>query len=368
MKREVPLLLTFLFGAFFVLSNFITADRWKLAAESVNNWVLIVIAFTYVLGVGNILRIHGLKISRQETGWGYSLATILGLLVMLLFGIVLWFLPQTQGSQTVRFRVIKGEVDLEKAVNASSPMGSGDLFDLRVLTTLVKDASSNGKADEGDEIETRVAYSYAGAGAFPSAVFPISFDRDALMPVGAGGEPLTLVTAPPSTAQAASVDATGEPPKTVPAGEGASFPPGLSGSETGLVWNAGSVAPSLFGTARAGNGATSLYTWFYDAVYVPMQSTMFALLAFFISSAAFRAFRIRSTHAVLLGVTALVVILGSVPVGEALWHKFPTLVAWVMNCLQTAGKRAILIGAALGAIATGMKMIVGAEKGYLARD
>jgi len=99
-----------------------------------------------------------------------------------------------------------------------------------------------------------------------------------------------------------------------------------------------------------------------------MQSTMFALLAFFISSAAFRAFRIRSTHAVLLGVTALVVILGSVPVGEAVWGQFPTLVAWVMNCLQTAGKRSILIGAALGAIATGMKMIVGAERGYLARD
>jgi hypothetical protein len=39
---------------------------------------------------------------------------------------------------------------------------------------------------------------------------------------------------------------------------------------------------------------------------------------------------------VLLGVTALIVILGSVPVGQALWTDFPTLVAWVMNCLQTA--------------------------------
>src|SRR5262245_30719492 len=99
-----------------------------------------------------------------------------------------------------------------------------------------------------------------------------------------------------------------------------------------------------------------------------MQSTMFALLAFFISSAAFRAFRVRSVHAILLGVTALVVILGSVPVGEAMWGGFPRLVEWVMNCLQTAGKRAILIGAALGAVATGMKMIVGAEKGSLPRD
>ena len=46
-KREVPLL-TFLFGAFFVLSNFITWGSWKTAAESVNNWVTVVIAFTYV--------------------------------------------------------------------------------------------------------------------------------------------------------------------------------------------------------------------------------------------------------------------------------------------------------------------------------
>jgi hypothetical protein len=134
------------------------------------------------------------------------------------------------------------------------------------------------------------------------------------------------------------------------------------------MWDAGTIQPSLFGRAGAGNSQSSVFTWFYDAVYVPMQSTMYALLAFFISSAAFRAFRLRSAHAILLGVTALVVILGSVPVGEAVWGPFPTLVAWVMNCLQTAGKRGILIGAALGAIATGMKMIVGTEKGYMGRD
>jgi hypothetical protein len=64
-------------------------------------------------------------------------------------------------------------------------------------------------------------------------------------------------------------------------------PAGLSASASGLVWNAGRVEPSLFGRTYAGNGATSVYTWFYDSVYVPMQSTMFALLAFFISSAAF---------------------------------------------------------------------------------
>ena len=64
MKREIPLLLTFVFGAFIVLSNFIVWQPWKTAAESVNNWALIVIAFTTVLGVGNVFRLHGLTIAR----------------------------------------------------------------------------------------------------------------------------------------------------------------------------------------------------------------------------------------------------------------------------------------------------------------
>jgi hypothetical protein len=109
----------------------------------------------------------------------------------------------------------------------------------------------------------------------------------------------------------------------------------------------------------------SVFNWFYDAVYTPMQSTMYALLAFFISSAAFRAFRVRSFQAALLAVTALLLIVGGVPLGETVWSGFPELTSWVMEILQTAGKRAILIGAALGAISTGVKIILGVEKSYL---
>lgn len=333
MKREVPLLLTFLFGAFAVLSNFIVWQPWRTAAESVNNWALIVIAFTTVLGVGNVLRLHGVKISRRESGWAYSAATLLGLIVMVVFGIVLWYLPQREGSTTVLFRALK-DVPFADALNVSAPTGSGDLFDVRVAPALAKDQNRDGKAQAGDEIEYRIEYGYAGAEALTSAVFPIRFDPAALellSPKLAAGSP-------------------------------------LHAAPEGLVWDAGRIEASAFGVAGAGNGQMSVYTWFYDAVYVPMQSTMYALLAFFISSAAFRAFRVRSTHAVLLGVTALVVILGSVPVGEAVWGRFPDLVGWVMSDLQTAGKRAILIGAALGAIATGMKMIVGAERSYLSGD
>lgn len=370
MKRRIPLALTFLFGSFVVLSNFIVWEKWRIAAESVNNWALIVIAFTTVLGVGNVLRLHGVKISRKEPGFAYSIVTLLGLSVMVLFGIGMWFLPQTSGETLVRFRALS-EIALHEAVSVGVPQGSGDLFDVRVEPVLAKDANGDGSAGEGDEIEYRIAYGYSGAGGIPAAVLSIRFDPVALAPIGiptlggtAGARLDPPVTGARGAGESSTDGAAGQEGPVTLAGTGPQF----TASQHGLDWNVGRIEGSAFGAMLAGNGQASLYTWFYDAVYTPMQSTMYALLAFFISSAAFRAFRVRSTHAVLLGVTAIVVILGSVPVGEAVWGRFPELVSWVMNDLQTAGKRAILIGAALGAIATGMKMILGAERSYLSAD
>jgi hypothetical protein len=62
--------------------------------------------------------------------------------------------------------------------------------------------------------------------------------------------------------------------------------------------------------------AGTKFSWAYDNLYVPMQATMFALLAFFIASAAFRAFRIRTIDAGLLAIAALIVMIGRVPIGS----------------------------------------------------
>ena len=114
--------------------------------------------------------------------------------------------------------------------------------------------------------------------------------------------------------------------------------------------------------------------WIYDQVYSPMQATMFALLAFYIASAAFRAFRIRTVEAGLLAVAALIVMLGRVPIGEVLtaWLpepiRLPTLQDWIMEVPQNAANRAILIGAALGVMATGLRVILGIERSYLSGE
>jgi hypothetical protein len=109
----------------------------------------------------------------------------------------------------------------------------------------------------------------------------------------------------------------------------------------------------------------TLFNDLYLNAYVPMQGTMFSLLAFYIASAAFRAFRVRSVEAGLLAIAAVIVMIGRVPVGNAIWDKLPEIQSFIMDVPNLAAKRAILIGAALGAISTGMKIILGIERNIL---
>jgi hypothetical protein len=137
----------------------------------------------------------------------------------------------------------------------------------------------------------------------------------------------------------------------------------------GLVLMMGiGVGGSLRPAPVFGIGEGTLFNDLYNHVYVPMQGTMFALLAFYIASAAFRAFRVRSFEALLLAVAAVLVMLGRVPIGAAIWDQLPVISDWIMNIPNNAAKRAILIGAALGAIATGLKVILGLERNYLGAD
>ena len=131
-----------------------------------------------------------------------------------------------------------------------------------------------------------------------------------------------------------------------------------------IVLVAGLIVMIVLGIGWGVNEGTTFNWIFMNALY-PMQATMFALLAFYIASAAFRAFRIRSWEAALLGITAVLVMIGRVPIGEAVWKNFPPFTEWIMNVPQLAAKRAIMIGAALGAISTGLKVLIGLEKTYM---
>ena len=106
-----------------------------------------------------------------------------------------------------------------------------------------------------------------------------------------------------------------------------------------------------------------VYVWMYDHIFSPCNKTMFALLAFFIASAAFRAFRARNTEALLLLGSAIVVMLGCVSIRRMFSDflpdflpSFPEMKDWILDFPNNAGRRAIMIGAALGAIVTGLRV------------
>jgi hypothetical protein len=203
MKKEIPLLITALFGSFMIMDYFVPHPAVSSVGETLQQWAIIVISFSYVLGVANIARLNGQKISRRSKDWPFAVPLLLGLGFMLVAGI--------------------------------------------------------------------------------------------------------------------------------------------------------------FG----GIGERTLFNDFFLYAYTPMSGTMFSLLAFFIASAAFRSFRVRTIEAGLLAAAAVIVMLGRVPVGAEIWDKLPAVSDWINNVPQMAAKRAILIGAALGAISTGLKVILGLERNYL---
>ena len=119
----------------------------------------------------------------------------------------------------------------------------------------------------------------------------------------------------------------------------------------------------------------SAFEWLYNNVQVPMDATMFSLLAFFIASAAYRAFRARAFEATLLLISAIIVMVGNVPIGDYIWNSVmswipledgPTKIRqWILDVPNLAARRGIILGVSLGVISQSIRIILGIERSYL---
>jgi hypothetical protein len=102
----------------------------------------------------------------------------------------------------------------------------------------------------------------------------------------------------------------------------------------------------------------------FESILFPLEATLFSLLAFFVITAAFRVFRVKNFETGLFVIFGLIVLLGQVPVGAEVWPQFPIIKNWVLEVPALAGARGILLGVALGAIATGMRVLLGIDRPY----
>ena len=106
---------------------------------------------------------------------------------------------------------------------------------------------------------------------------------------------------------------------------------------------------------------------FYSFLLIlsPASSTMYASIAFYIVTAAYRSFSARNLEGWLLLITAVIVMLGKAPIGSVISDFFPVASTWIESVPNTAGMRAIMMGAALGVISSAVKMFLGLDKSYL---
>lgn len=119
------------------------------------------------------------------------------------------------------------------------------------------------------------------------------------------------------------------------------------------------------------------FTNIYDYIFTPLSSTMYALLAFFIASASYRAFRAKNREATILLVASFIILLGQTPLGTVMtsWipdsmdiFKIPNMAVWILSSPNLAGQRAIMIGIGLGVVSMSMRLILGVERSYLGDD
>ena len=231
MKRTVPLLITFFVGVILIIAMFIPHDPFFDMDRKFSIYYDVIAVFAFILGGGNLLRVHLDKVYQKRTDWKFSIVTIAGFFLMLIAG----------------------------------------LFKLGV-------------------------HAYVQEG--------VQFSR----------------------------------------------------------W------------AADFQGTESLFKYLYDCTFQPLQSTMFSLLAFFVASASYRAFRAKTLEATILLIAAFVILIRPTPLGYYLTFWLPdplaflrvgNLSTWILAVPNMVGQRAIMIGIALGIVSTSMRLILGIERGYL---
>jgi hypothetical protein len=124
------------------------------------------------------------------------------------------------------------------------------------------------------------------------------------------------------------------------------------------------TAAVVFLLVLPSGGADAASQWVLRYLYQPLEASFLALLVFFIATAVFRALRVRTWEMALFAVSALVVLIGSVPFMQVVSPWLPAAKEWVVNVPALAGVRGILLGVALGIMATGLRLLTGIDRPY----
>jgi hypothetical protein len=118
--------------------------------------------------------------------------------------------------------------------------------------------------------------------------------------------------------------------------------------------------PSLEG--QPSGPSQPIVQWIFENIQAPIQASLSALLVFLVVTAAYRLLMVRNLESAVMLAVVLLVLLGQVTLGLA--PILPELKDWILDVPTLAGVRGILLGVALGALLTGIRLLLGVERPY----
>ncbi len=95
-----------------------------------------------------------------------------------------------------------------------------------------------------------------------------------------------------------------------------------------------------------------------------IDSAIYALLGFYVCSAAYRSFKLKNLEATILLASAVLLMLAQAPIGDAMFPGISKVGEWILTVPNSAGMRGIRLGAGIGAYAASIRVILGLERSW----
>jgi hypothetical protein len=129
------------------------------------------------------------------------------------------------------------------------------------------------------------------------------------------------------------------------------------------------VASDPFAAGKPMAWLDSFWSIIRDDVNSSLVASVFSLLAFYMASAAYRAFKLKNVDATLMMLAAFIIMLGNVPLGNFFTAtapknlQIPSWSMWIMNYINSPASRALNFGIAVGILAISLRLWLSIERG-----
>lgn len=339
-RRLITVGITFLAGFFYVLEwlwprhilangsatqNVLGIVDLQEAQGIVNDISQVLTGFLLALGVLSIFRVHFGRLFKMQKDWFFSLVLLGSLFSIFILGMISF-----RGDLRVEAR----QASIDAALREGAPMS-------QEIATLARLGSEAQERDLTEAAKTPIRRQYNRS----------EIDHATYIAQIASAQ---VVATAATDANEAIIQAAVD-----------------SGT---LTAEAASLAKQGIVEEKERTKSEQAFQILYRRGLLAMDAAMFSLIGFFILSAAYRAFRVRSIEASILMATALVVLLMFVPIALMLTNgldpntfagnfRIDSIGSWLLATINVPAIRAIDLGLGLGLLAMGLRIMLGLEKG-----